>query len=94
MGNLNILRDLGYDAQLDTFIQMHGLADFEIGRIIRESKKKYMVKTQAGNYQGQISGKLRHEVKSRSDYPASQKPHQHWLQWFVSYRICQWLDVQ
>jgi ribosome biogenesis GTPase len=70
LGNLNILRDLGYDTQLDTFIQKHDLSAFEIGRIIRESKKKYMVKTQVGNYQGQISGKLRHEAKSRSDYPA------------------------
>jgi len=66
----SILKDLGYDPQLDTFIQSHDLADFEIGRIIRESKKKYMVKTQVGTYHSQISGKLRHEVKSRSDYPA------------------------
>jgi len=65
-----ILNDLGYDSQLDTFIQSHDLADFEIGRIIRESKKKYMVKTELGNYNGQISGKLRHEAKNRSDYPA------------------------
>ena len=65
-----ILNDLGYDSQLDTFIQSHDLADFEIGRIIRESKKKYVVKTELSNYNSQISGKLRHEAKSRSDYPA------------------------
>ena len=64
------LNDLGYPSQLDTFIQSHDLADFEIGRIIRESKKKYMIKTELGNYNGQISGKLRHGAKSRSDYPA------------------------
>jgi ribosome biogenesis GTPase len=65
-----ILNDLGYDSQLDTFIQSHDLADFEIGRIIRESKKKYVVKTELSNYNSQISGKLRHEAKNRSDYPA------------------------
>ena len=65
-----ILNDLGYDSQLDTFIQSHDLADFEIGRIIRESKKKYVVKTELSNYNSQISGKLRHEAKSRADYPA------------------------
>ena len=65
-----ILNDLGYDSQLDIFIQSHDLANFEIGRIIRESKKKYLVKTDLGNYNCQISGKLRHEAKSRSDYPA------------------------
>jgi len=70
LGSLSILQDLGYDAQLDTFIQSQDLADFLIGRIIRESKKKYMVKTQEGNYHGQISGTLRYEAKSRSDYPA------------------------
>jgi len=68
--NLSILRDLGYNSQLDTFIQSQDLADFEIGRIIRESKKKYIIKTQDGNFHGQISGKLRHEAKNRSDYPA------------------------
>ena len=65
-----ILNDLGYDSQLDTFIQSHDLADFEIGRIIRESKKKYVVKTELSNYNSQISGKLRHEAKNRSDHPA------------------------
>ena len=65
-----ILNDLGYTSQLDTFIQSHDLAGFEIGRIIRESKKKYVVKTELSNYNSQISGKLRHEAKSRSDYPA------------------------
>ena len=70
MVNLSILRDLGYNSQLDTFIQSQDLADFEIGRIIRESKKKYIIKTQDGNFHGQISGKLRHEAKNRSDYPA------------------------
>jgi len=67
---LKILHDLGYDDQIDTFIQSHNLTDFEIGRIIRESKKKYIVKTEQGNFNGQISGKLRHKAKSRSDYPA------------------------
>ena len=65
-----ILNDLGYTSQLDTFIQSHDLAGFEIGRIIRESKKKYVVKTELSNYNSQISGKLRHEAKCRSDYPA------------------------
>lgn len=65
-----ILSDLGYNSQLDTFIQSQDLSDFEIGRIIRESKKKYIIKTQMGNFSGQISGKLRHEAKQRADYPA------------------------
>ena len=65
-----ILQNLGYDSQLDTFIQSHDLADFEIGRVIRESKQKYIIKTQLGNFNGQISGKLMHEAKSRADYPA------------------------
>ena len=70
MGNLSILLDLGYYPQLKKFIQSHDFANFEIGRIIRESKKKYVVKGQGGNYHGEISGKLRHEAKIRSDYPA------------------------
>ena len=66
----SILKDLGYDPQLDTFIQSDDLTDFEIGRVVRESKQKYIIKTQLGNFNGQISGKLMHEAKSRADYPA------------------------
>ncbi len=65
-----ILQDLGYNSQLDNFIQSQDLTDFEIGRVIRESKQKYIIKTQQGNFNGQISGKLRHEAKNRADYPA------------------------
>jgi len=65
-----ILDDLGYNPRLDAFIQSKDLSDFIIGRVIRESKKKYIVKTQLGNCHGQISGKLRHGAKIRSDYPA------------------------
>ena len=65
-----ILQNLGYDSQLDEFIQSEDLTDFEIGRVVRESKQKYIIKTQLGNFNGQISGKLRHEAKNRADYPA------------------------
>lgn len=67
---LSILQDLGYNSQLDNFIKSQDFTDFEIGRIIRESKQKYIIKTQQGNFNGQIAGKLRHEAKQRADYPA------------------------
>ncbi len=70
MKKFSILQNLGYDTKLDNYIQSNNLADFEIGRVVRESKKKYIVKTQSGNYQSQISGNLRHTAKNRSDYPA------------------------
>ena len=64
------LKDLGYNIQLDTFVQSQNLDDFQIGRIIKESKKIYRVKTKNGHFFGKISGKLRHGAKSRADYPA------------------------
>ena len=67
---MTTLQDLGYNDQLDTFIQSQNLSNFEIGRIIRESKKRYLVRSKDGNYDGQISGRLRHEAISSSDYPA------------------------
>lgn len=70
MKKFSILQNLGYDTKLDNYIQSNNLADFEIGRVVRESKKKYIVKTQSGNYQSQISGNLRHTAKNRSDFPA------------------------
>jgi ribosome biogenesis GTPase / thiamine phosphate phosphatase len=65
-----ILKNLGFNAQLVSYIQSNNLAQFEIGRVVRESKKKYIVKTEIGNFHSQISGNLRHTAKNRSDYPA------------------------
>ena len=64
------LKDLGYNSQLEKHIKSNDLSHFIIGRVIRESKKKYIIKTQQVNFNGQISGKLRHDAKSRADYPA------------------------
>ena len=65
-----ILNDLGFNSQLEKHIKSNALSNFIIGRVIRESKKIYIVKTESGNYQSQISGNLRHLAKIRSDYPA------------------------
>ena len=45
-----ILQNLGYDFQLDEFIQSEDLTDFEIGRVVRESKQKYIIKTSYYSY--------------------------------------------
>ena len=60
---------MGYDAKIDKLVKSYDLTKYKIGRIIRESKKKYLIKTEMGSSDGEISGKLRHDAKKRSDYP-------------------------
>ncbi len=64
------LLDLGFNLAIENHIKSKDLGDFEIGRIIRESKKKYVVKTSHRSFHSRISGKLRHHAQSRADYPA------------------------
>ena len=65
-----ILNDLGYYPQLDKLLESEKLDNPIIGRVIKQSKQNYIVKTELGNYNGKISGKLRHNSKEHSDYPA------------------------
>ncbi|MDP3452907.1 MAG: ribosome small subunit-dependent GTPase A [Bacteroidales bacterium] len=65
-----ILEQLGYDSRIEDFVIENNLKDFEIGRVISEHKERYIVKTQAGEYDAEITGNLRFTAESRSDFPA------------------------
>lgn len=43
---------------------------FEIGRVIQEHKERYIVRTNSGEYDAEITGNLRFTANSREDYPA------------------------
>lgn len=43
---------------------------FEIGRVIAEHKERYIVKTNQGEAEAEITGSLRFSASNRSDYPA------------------------
>jgi len=64
------LEDLGYNDKLQKLRVENNLSDFEIGRVIAEHKERYIVKTENGEYEAEITGNLRFSAKNRIDFPA------------------------
>lgn len=44
--------------------------DFEVGRVIAEHKERYIVATEKGEFEAEITGNLRYSASSREDFPA------------------------
>jgi ribosome biogenesis GTPase len=64
------LSDFGYNEKVKQLqIQSH-LQDFELGRIISEHKERYIVRTEKGELNAEITGNLRFTAQSREDFPA------------------------
>ena len=64
------LEDLGYNDKLEKLRNENNLKAFEIGRVISEHKERYIVKTEKGELEAEITGNLRFSSKSREDFPA------------------------
>ncbi len=64
------LKDLGYTEDLENFRQEQKLDSFNVGRVISVHKKKYKVKTDKGDLEAEIVGKLRFSTEKKSDLPA------------------------
>lgn len=64
------LEDLGYNDKLEKLRIENNLKDFEIGRVISEHKERYVVKTEKGEFESEITGNLRFSAKGREDFPA------------------------
>lgn len=64
------LLDLGYNDKLEELRIENKLKDFEIGRVISEHKERYIVKSETGEFEAEITGNLRFSAKSRVDFPA------------------------
>ncbi|MBK8142501.1 MAG: ribosome small subunit-dependent GTPase A [Chitinophagaceae bacterium] len=64
------LEDLGYNDKLEKLRYDNNLKEFEIGRVISEHKERYIVKTEKGEFEAEITGNLRFSSKSREDFPA------------------------
>ena len=64
------LEDFGYNDSLEKLMLANNLQDFEMGRIISEHKERFIVKTEKGEYEAEITGNLRFSAKSREDFPA------------------------
>jgi ribosome biogenesis GTPase / thiamine phosphate phosphatase len=64
------LKDLGYNDNLEKLRIESDLKDFEIGRVVSEHKERYIVKTEKGESEAEITGNLRFSASSREDFPA------------------------
>lgn len=64
------LRELGYTDKLEKYRIENNLDGFEIGRVISEHKERYVVKSEKGEFDAEITGSLRYSTNSRADFPA------------------------
>ncbi len=64
------LEDLGYNNELEKFRIENNLESFEVGRVIKEHKERFIVRTNKGEFEAEITGNLRFTAKSREDFPA------------------------
>lgn len=62
--------DLGYNENIEKLRVENNLLNFEIGRVISEHKERYIVKTEKGESEAEITGNLRFTAKGREDFPA------------------------
>lgn len=64
------LEDLGYDEKIDQLRIENNLQNYEIGRVILEHKERYIVRTDTGEFEAEITGSFRFSAAHREDYPA------------------------
>lgn len=64
------LKDFGYSELIEKLKLENAPAGFEIGRVIAEHKERYIVVTEDGESEAEITGNLRFSAQSREDFPA------------------------
>ena len=64
------LEELGYKKSFNEFRKEQNLSGFEIGRIVSEHKERYVIKTESGEFDAEITGNMRFTARNREDFPA------------------------
>jgi len=64
------LERFGYNNRLEELRVENSLKDSEIVRVVSEPKERYVVITEWGEFEAEITGNLRFSAKSRVDFPA------------------------
>ncbi len=65
-----VLEDLGYNDNIERLRAEENISDFEIGRVLAEHKERYVVKTEKGEFDAEITGTMRFNAEGREDFPA------------------------
>lgn len=63
------LRDFGYNKELEKARLENSFDDIEIGRVISEQRERYIVVTNKGELEAEITGNLRFSAKSNENFP-------------------------
>lgn len=64
------LEYLGYSSYLEKFRIENNLTGYDVGRVTKEHKERYVVRTDKNEYEAEITGNMRFSADSRSDFPA------------------------
>jgi ribosome biogenesis GTPase / thiamine phosphate phosphatase len=64
------LKDLGYNDEIEKYIQDNALSGFTVGRVVREDRERYTVSAGEDEYDCEITGNLRFTAVTRADFPA------------------------
>ena len=64
------LEDLGFNENLERYRAEENISGFEVGRVIAEHKERYVVKTEKGEFDAEITGNMRFNANDREDFPA------------------------
>ena len=63
------LNSLGWNNFFEKQFEQYKSSGFEAGRILNEQKERYVVFTEFGEYQGEVSGKLLYSAENTSHFP-------------------------
>ncbi len=63
------LEDFGYNEEIEKIRIENNCKDFEIGRVIAEHRERYMVKSEKGEIEAEITGNLRFSAEGHEDFP-------------------------
>ncbi|MCU0373601.1 MAG: ribosome small subunit-dependent GTPase A [Ignavibacteria bacterium] len=64
------LEDLGFNDELEKFRIEQNIGRFDTGRVTAEHKERYIVKSEKGEYEAEITGAMRYNAEGREDFPA------------------------
>jgi ribosome biogenesis GTPase / thiamine phosphate phosphatase len=65
-----ILEYLGYNNRLEQIRIEQKIRRLDVGRVIAEHKERYIVKTDQGEFEAEITGNMRFEARGRENFPA------------------------
>jgi ribosome biogenesis GTPase / thiamine phosphate phosphatase len=64
------IEELGYNSSFENFRKENNLSDFDAGRVIAEHKERYIIRTEKGEFEAEITGNIRFMAQGREDFPA------------------------